>query len=139
MFGITARPRAVIIGAGYKLKTVNAAFPVSNLQGNLAAAIGEMATSIDESSLVSDFTLNQNYPNPFNPTTTISYSLEEGRRVNLSVFNSLGEMVSELVNKDQDKGEYSVSFDGSNLNSGVYFYKLTVDGTSSIKKMILTK
>ncbi|PIE78280.1 MAG: hypothetical protein CSA15_08935, partial [Candidatus Delongbacteria bacterium] len=83
--------------------------------------------------------LEQNYPNPFNPTTSINYSLNSASKVNLTVFNAAGEMVTELVNGSEAAGNHSVSFDGSNLNSGVYFYKLTVNGISETKKMVLTK
>ena len=90
------------------------------------------------------FALNQNYPNPFNPSTKISYSLAVDSKVNLTVYNLLGETVSTLVNSVVPAGKHDISFQGENLNSGIYFYRLDavgVDGTnfSQVKKMMLTK
>jgi hypothetical protein len=94
------------------------------------------------------FTLQQNYPNPFNPTTTISYSVPaepSGKlfNVKLSVFDILGREVASLVNENKASGSYTVIFDGSNLTSGVYFYKIKAgNGISNfvqVKKMLLLK
>jgi len=83
--------------------------------------------------------LFQNYPNPFNPTTVIRYQLSEYSEVQLKVFNLLGKEVSTLVNERQQAGNYRVSFDGGNLPSGVYFYKLKTRRFEKVKKMILAK
>ena len=87
------------------------------------------------------FKLNQNYPNPFNPKTVINYELQvtSNEFVNLKVFNVLGNEVATLVNEKQNAGRYSVEFDGSNFSSGVYFYKLGVNGISTTMKMLLIK
>ena len=85
------------------------------------------------------FSLKQNYPNPFNPSTSIRYSIAKMSFVNLSVYNVLGEKIKTLVNKEQPAGDYNVDFNASNLSSGIYFYKLTVDNFSSIRKMIILK
>ena len=86
-------------------------------------------------------TLLQNYPNPFNPVTNINYELRmpSAELVNLSVYNSSGQLVKTLVNGKHKAGMYSVEFDGSNLNSGIYFYKLSTAGKSVTNKMILIK
>jgi hypothetical protein len=91
-----------------------------------------------------EFSLNQNYPNPFNPSTTISFSLAADSKVNLKIFNVLGQEVVQVLNSEMTAGHHKVKFDASELNSGIYFYKLTAtgnDGTefSDIKKMTLTK
>jgi Secretion system C-terminal sorting domain len=86
-----------------------------------------------------NFYLGQNYPNPFNPSTTISFSIPEEDFVSLKVFNSLGEEVATLVNEIKPSGKYSVSFDASNLTSGVYFYKIKAGKFIGTKKMILIK
>jgi hypothetical protein len=96
-------------------------------------------TSVEEEVLPETYSLSQNYPNPFNPTTTIKYSVANAGFVNLKVFDILGRQVMELVNRQQDKGNYTVSFDGSNLSTGVYFYKLESGNFTSIKKMMLIK
>lgn len=85
------------------------------------------------------FSLNQNYPNPFNPVTNISFSTLNPGLVKLKVYNELGREVSTLVNQNMDAGTHTVSFDGSVLSSGVYFYELESGGFTDIKKMILVK
>ncbi len=85
------------------------------------------------------FALEQNYPNPFNPTTLIKYSIPQDQQVKLNVYNLLGQNVVSLVNGMQKAGEHEVTFDASNLASGVYFYKLEAGTRSSIKKMLLMK
>ncbi len=95
--------------------------------------------------LPTKFVLNQNYPNPFNPTTTITYSLPVTRgvetqyTVSLQIFNSLGQKIVTLVNKEQAPGNYSVQFNAENLPSGVYFYTLRAGDFVSTRKMILMK
>ena len=87
-----------------------------------------------------NFELSQNYPNPFNPTTNIRFSLPESGKVKLSVFNILGEVVSELINQELYRGIHEVTFEGENLASGIYVYRLDVENQfSDIKKMILVK
>jgi len=78
----------------------------------------------DEPSLPKAFALGQNYPNPFNPSTTIEYELPKASEVRLSVYDMLGREVSVLVNERMDAGVHEVKFDGSNLASGVYLYRL---------------
>jgi hypothetical protein len=91
-----------------------------------------------------EFNLSQNYPNPFNPSTTIQFSLAVNSKVEMKVFDVLGQEVITLINKDMDAGYHEVAFDASNISSGVYFYRLettAVNGQNftSVKKMILTK
>ncbi len=88
---------------------------------------------------VSDYSLEQNYPNPFNPSTTIKYSIPEDGFVKLSVYNMLGEEVSTLVNGNQEAGRYELSFNASELSSGVYVYRLEAPNYTSSKKLILLR
>jgi hypothetical protein len=90
-------------------------------------------------SMIKDFSLMQNYPNPFNPSTQIKFALKNEGKVKLSVFNTKGELVANLKNEKMAKGSHAVNFNAQGLNSGVYFYKLDVNGMSETKKMILTK
>jgi len=83
--------------------------------------------------------LNQNYPNPFNPTTTINFSLTANSQINLAVYNINGQLVRTLVNKNLVAGSHAVEFNAENLNSGVYFYRLSTPTSSLTKKMILIK
>lgn len=108
-------------------------------------------TSInDEGKNPNNFILNQNFPNPFNPITVISYQLAVDSKVNLIVYDILGNEVAVLVNEFKSAGSHSVVFskeslrDGSNLSSGVYFYQLKAVGNSgqnfiSTKKMLINK
>jgi hypothetical protein len=85
------------------------------------------------------FALEQNYPNPFNPTTTIRYSLPHRSHVTLTIFNTLGQKVAELVNGDIDAGSHGVRFDASNLASGVYFCRLQAESFVDAKKLLLVR
>ncbi len=83
--------------------------------------------------------LSQNYPNPFNPTTMINYTLPNDGMTKLVVYNVLGEQVKVLVNDHMQAGSYTTPFDGSNLASGIYFYKLQSNNHVEVKKMLLIK
>ena len=96
------------------------------------------------------YSLGQNYPNPFNPTTKIRFDVANGfpiktfgndppRRVVLKVYDVMGRELQTLVNESLKPGTYEVSFDGSALNSGVYFYKLITNGYTETRKMLLLK
>jgi hypothetical protein len=85
------------------------------------------------------YSLSQNYPNPFNPVTEISYSIPQTGKVSLRVFNLLGQEVAVLVDGTKPAGAYKVSFDGSQLPSGIYMYRLETDGYTMSKKMVLMK
>ena len=87
----------------------------------------------------SKFSLSQNYPNPFNPTTTISYSIPQRSDVTLKVYDMLGREVMNLVSGMKNKGTYEVSFDASNLSSGLYIYSISAGSYSASRKMMLLK
>ena len=86
-----------------------------------------------------EYSLLQNYPNPFNPTTTIKYSIPEDALVELKIFDVLGKEVFVLKNEIQKTGSYSIVFDGSNLASGIYFYRIQAGDFIDTKKFILLK
>jgi photosystem II stability/assembly factor-like uncharacterized protein len=86
-----------------------------------------------------EYKLEQNYPNPFNPVTMVNFSVPKTGLVTIKVYNPLGKEVETLVNERMTAGTYGVSFDGSDLASGVYFYKLTAGDFSSIKRMVIIK
>jgi|GEM_PF-1995927 len=86
-----------------------------------------------------EYKLFQNYPNPFNPLTEINYSLPENGFVTLKVYDLLGREVAALVSEMKTAGNHSVKFDASKLSSGVYLYRLEVNGFTDAKRMILTK
>jgi agmatine/peptidylarginine deiminase len=93
----------------------------------------------NSSNTVSSYSLNQNYPNPFNPETKISYTLPKQDFVTLKVYDINGKEIASLVNNYQSAGEYSFTFDGSKLSSGVYFYRLQAGDFSQYRSMILMK
>lgn len=97
--------------------------------------------SINQNSnyISSDFELFQNYPNPFNPSTRIKFSLSQNGFVNIEIYDYLGKIVSNLFSGELNSGYYNLSFDGSNLASGIYFCKLTTKNYSKTKKMILVR
>ncbi|GBD86928.1 bacterial leucyl aminopeptidase precursor [bacterium BMS3Abin03] len=86
-----------------------------------------------------EFALEQNYPNPFNPSTVIKYSIPDNSFVTLNVYNLLGRKVATLVNDLQEAGSYEITFNASNLASGVYVYRLQSGSFNSVMKMILVK
>ena len=86
------------------------------------------------------YALEQNYPNPFNPSTNIEFSLPENvGNVKLSIYNTLGEKVAELVNTALTAGKYSYQWNAQNVATGMYIYELRTDKFVSVKKMMLVK
>jgi hypothetical protein len=88
---------------------------------------------------IRSFELNQNYPNPFNPTTQISYSIPQNSYITLKVYNILGQEVMTLFEGVRKPGNYSVTFIGKGLSSGVYLYQLETKNFVETKKLILLK
>jgi photosystem II stability/assembly factor-like uncharacterized protein len=103
---------------------------------------GGIVISVDDNDLrinPTGFKLEQNYPNPFNPTTSLQYTIDSRQFVTLKVFDLLGREVATLVNEEKPSGEYQVEFDGTNLPSGIYFYRLKAGQYSETRKMVLLK
>jgi hypothetical protein len=114
----------------------------------LQNVFGYFITDIDKD-IVSDqlpekFALKQNYPNPFNPTTNISFDLAKAGQVKLTVFNTLGQKIRTLVDKQMSAGRYEIQWDGTNnvgakVASGIYLYRIEADNFVTTKKMMLMK
>ena len=100
--------------------------------------INTIGISNNNNEIPSAYSLQQNYPNPFNPSTTINYSIPKTRIVSFRIFNILGREIYH-ENKITKPGNYAVNFDGSNLPSGIYFYKMESGDFSKTLKMILVK
>ncbi|MBL1213009.1 MAG: T9SS type A sorting domain-containing protein [Ignavibacteriae bacterium] len=102
-------------------------------------------TDVDDNSITAgNYVLEQNYPNPFNPTTSINFTLPKNENVKLNVFNSTGELVKTLVNRNLSSGSHSLEWNAENnfgikLASGVYFYELNAGSFIETRKMILLK
>jgi len=108
----------------------------------LSDSIGCVITGVQNSVssvLPGEFSLSQNYPNPFNPVTKINFTIPKQGFVNLKVYNILGKEVMTLVNEVRQAGSYNAVFNGADLSSGVYFYKLEATGFSDTKRMIFLK
>ena len=98
-----------------------------------------VGVSKEVNDLPKDFTLSQNYPNPFNPGTTIKYSLAKEGHVKLTVYNEIGCIAATILDEHKPAGNYSVQFNGSNLASGIYLYRLKSGNYSAAKKLLLIK
>ncbi len=85
------------------------------------------------------YVLEQNYPNPFNPTTNIKFGLKESGHVNMTIFNAIGEAVMTVIDDQMDAGYHNVTIGADRLSSGIYFYRISVNGFSNVKKMIIIK
>jgi len=88
------------------------------------------------------FELGQNFPNPFNPKTTIIFTVpekSENTLIQLQIFNHLGEKIKLLVDEEKEPGQYKVSFEGDNLPSGIYYYRMIAGEFTQTKKMILLR
>ncbi len=98
-------------------------------------------TGVDEANITvpEAFELQQNYPNPFNPATNIKFSIPSKGDYTLTVHNLLGQEIRTLINAQLSAGNHDVTFDASNLDSGIYFYTLTGNNVSSTRKMMLLK
>ena len=101
---------------------------------NAATDVKTISETIPE-----NFILMQNYPNPFNPVTTISFSLPSKSFVSLKVFDALGREVATLANEELPAGNHSRQWNGGNMSSGIYFYRLQSGSFIETKKLILLK
>ncbi len=107
---------------------------------DVTAAFGPEAIDDADVTIPDGFVLEQNYPNPFNPSTAISYRLSVISEVRLTVYNALGQKVRTLVNRKQQAGPHTVTFNASGLASGVYYYKLSAGNeTVQARKMLLLR
>lgn len=133
-----------ITGIGIKLKseqqtgeTYSGSIYFDNMRlsypKNVSVSIEEMPDIPSESRL------DQNYPNPFNPSTVISFSLAKSGFTTLKIYDILGREVSTLLNENMSSGAHNISFDGSNLSSGIYIYQLSSKGNTITRRMTLIK
>jgi hypothetical protein len=104
-------------------------------------AISQQTVGIENisSEIPKDYDLGQNYPNPFNPVTNIKFEIPKNDFVYLSVFDALGREVAVLVNERLSPGVYNYKFNGANLSSGVYYYRIKTSDFSAVKRMVIIK
>jgi len=102
-------------------------------------AVGIEEEHLSENNLPKDFKLYDNYPNPFNPSTTIRYDIPEAAHVLLEIFNILGQRVKILVDQNQAAGRYTHKFNGVDLSSGMYFFRIKAGQYHQVHKMILQR
>ena len=100
--------------------------------------------SVDDFKKLSSFSLMQNYPNPFNPITTIRFEINHSDHASVEIFDLKGRLIKTLLNKYMVAGQHTIKWDrtqknGKNATSGIYFYRLSVDGIFQTKKMIILK
>jgi len=130
----------------FTVTTIVDYYNVHQLKGSTTGDFSNRVDVDETKSLLPDsYALSQNYPNPFNPTTTIEYALPMMSRVNVVVYNMMGQIVSELVNNVQEPGLYHTTWNARDMSSGVYFVQITAKSTdgketfNSVKKMMLLK
>jgi hypothetical protein len=92
-----------------------------------------------QQSIPAGYALEQSYPNPFNPSTTITFMIPVNSYVSLKVYNSLGQVMAELAGREYSAGRHSVTFNASNLASGIYYYSMRAGEFTMVQKMILQK
>jgi len=117
-----------------KVETSSGEFKYLNNEMTVLSRIEVVGENIPD-----DFVLSQNYPNPFNPETKISFGLPEKSNVTISIYNLLGQKVAKVTEGEFNPGYHEVTFNGSELSSGVYFYRLEAQSFVRIKKMMLLK
>jgi uncharacterized membrane protein len=123
-----------IFGVGYPLP-----FDPTNLHAFVLTPIFSPTSISTTSQLPSQYDLYQNYPNPFNPSTKIKWQLPVSSQVTLKVYDILGKEVVTLVNEEKPAGAYELTWNASNLPSGVYFYRIQAENFIETKKMLLLK
>lgn len=113
-----------------------------NFANNFLVSVTPKVGIAGNSSIAKGFELQQNYPNPFNPETIINFNISKSSNISLQIFDATGRSIADLINnKFYNSGNYSVTFNAGQygLTSGVYFYKLSSNSVSELKKMILVK
>jgi len=101
--------------------------------------INSVVVGIEDEIQPQTFLLEQNYPNPFNPATKIKFNLASNEYTTLKVYDIIGKEIATLINNQMNEGQYEVTFDASNLPSGVYIYTLNAGSFNETRKMILMR
>ncbi len=127
----TAYSNTIYLTGGSKMMNNNAGLALKNPTG--------ISDQNSDHSIPGGLMLSQNYPNPFNPSTTIEFQLPKEEKVTLQIYNVLGQLVKTLFDSEASAGIHRITFDASNLSSGIYFYRLSGNNINVLKKMIFSK
>ena len=126
-------------GQGSAVISINDVLIIDPEQWILMAAPVIVTSFNGDVTNITEYQLEQNFPNPFNPNTTIKYQIPEISFATIKVYDVLGNEVATLINEEKPAGSYTVEFDGRELSSGIYFYRMQSNNYSSIMKFILMK
>ena len=146
--GPPANPNSIMVSVGYDSETItydptmgaqyqNSSMSYHAFMQPVSALVNGVHRSGNE--LPKSFSLAQNYPDPFNPTTTIGYQLPKDSHVILKVYDVLGREVQTLVDAQESAGSHLVTFDGTRVASGVYYYRMEAGSFSAMRKFVLMK
>ena len=130
-----------LIAGKWYINFHTAALPGGEIRGQVLFPAAT-TTSVDQvsSAVPLDFTLHQNYPNPFNPLTNIAFDVPRAGRIQMKVYNVIGQEVATVIDESMEPGTYTVRFDAGSLASGIYMYALlTEQGVSTVRKMVLVR
>ncbi|MBL0106508.1 MAG: T9SS type A sorting domain-containing protein [Ignavibacteria bacterium] len=123
-------------------KPKNISEHINKMNSNIEKVFGinyDNSVNAKKGILPIEFNLSQNYPNPFNPTTNLEFQIPKSQFVTLKIYDLLGKEIVTIVNENLNTGTYRYKFNGSNLASGVYFYKLVASDFTAVKRMVLVK
>ena len=121
----SCNPKHVLRGTGYHFWSDSS---------SLSTGINQLNQELPKK-----FSLSQNYPNPFNPSTKIKFTLPKPESVKIEVYNVIGQKVQTLLNKPMSAGYHELEFNGQNLSSGIYLYRIEAGEWKDVKKMILIR
>jgi uncharacterized protein YdaL len=146
-FGVFGNGAGVISGSNYVVKgTINQPAIGISENTNYAHFAGFWRgayhiTSVEDIlfDLPTSYELYQNYPNPFNPSTVIKYDLPVPSKVRINVYNLLGQKITTLQDNFKPAGSHKITFNASNISSGMYFYIIESEGFKKVKRMVLAK
>jgi hypothetical protein len=126
----------VLIVAGY---SVDSTITAADTSDQMFSIVPPLSIGSADDSKTYQYKLYQNYPNPFNPSTHISFSLPQREHVVIDIYNTIGQYIKTVKNQVLNAGYHELVFDGQNLSSGIYFYRIEAGTWQEIKKMILIK
>lgn len=133
-----------LVEDGEEEKIYDAVWTAIDVMGNekvdtQKVVVDQLTAIAQKDNLPNEFSLSQNYPNPFNPSTIINYTIPQNSFVSLKIYNVLGNEVTILIDEEKSIGNYSIEFNGSNLSSGIYFYRFTAGSFVETKQMLILK